>query len=118
MASLDGTDQLPQLPAAPRSPVESLDEKAGGNALEKQLSLDSSLGQKLEAAKHEEDVVYVNGEPVIRTGLDVSRFLIDTRDDGDPALTFRSFVLGTVFAGLGAALCEVLLFLIYYRPAC
>src|SRR4051812_14436616 len=48
-----------------------------------------------------------NGEPVITTGKDVSYFAVDIRDDGDEALTFRSMVLGTVFAGLGAALCQV-----------
>ncbi|PCH44332.1 peptide transporter MTD1 [Wolfiporia cocos MD-104 SS10] len=32
------------------------------------------------------------------------------RDDKDPALTFRSLFLGTVFAGLGAALCQIYLF--------
>lgn len=53
------------------------------------------------------DTVFVNGEPVIRTGEDVSRYAVDVRDDGDPALTFRSIVLGTVFAGLSAALGQV-----------
>ena len=52
-------------------------------------------------------VVFLNGEPIITTGRDVSRFVVDIRDDGDDALTFRSFVLGTVLAGLGAALCQV-----------
>ncbi|OBZ73648.1 Oligopeptide transporter 1 [Grifola frondosa] len=56
------------------------------------------------------DVQYVNGEPVVTTGCDVSRFLVDTRDDGDPALTFHSLVLGTVFAGLGAALFQIYIF--------
>ena len=59
-----------------------------------------------------DDVRLVNGEPVITTGEDVSRFLLTTRDDGDPALTFRSIVLGTVFAGLGAAMCQVCLRLV------
>ncbi|CAA7257463.1 unnamed protein product [Cyclocybe aegerita] len=51
-----------------------------------------------------------NGEPVITSGKDVSYFAVDLRDDGDEALTFRSIVLGTVFAGLGAALCQIYLF--------
>ncbi|KAF8842459.1 OPT superfamily oligopeptide transporter [Paxillus ammoniavirescens] len=55
----------------------------------------------------DDEVVYVKGEPVITTGRDVSRFLVDVRDDGDQAVTFRSLFLGTVFAGLGAALCEI-----------
>jgi OPT oligopeptide transporter protein len=54
-----------------------------------------------------ESVALLNGEPAVTTGKDVSRFVVDVRDDGDDALTFRSFVLGTVLAGLGAALCQV-----------
>jgi hypothetical protein len=50
---------------------------------------------------------YRNGVQVIQTGRDVSRFVVDIRDDGDEALTFRSIFLGTVFAGMGAALCQV-----------
>jgi len=56
---------------------------------------------------NDDDVAYVKGEPVITSGSDVSRFLVDVRDDGDPALTFRSLCIGTVFACLGAALCQV-----------
>ena len=48
-----------------------------------------------------------NGEPVITTGHDVSRFVVDIRDDEDNALTFRSMFLGTIFAGMGAALSQV-----------
>ncbi|PSR90579.1 hypothetical protein PHLCEN_2v4872 [Hermanssonia centrifuga] len=69
-----------------------------------------SSRDSLDDATDRDEVVLVKGEPVITTGRDVSRFLLDTRDDGDPALTFRSAVLGTVFAGLGAALCQIYLF--------
>ena len=67
----------------------------------------SEKSSQLESSLEDDEVSYVNGEPVITTGRDVSRFLVDVRDDGDPALTFRSFVLGTVFAGLGASLVQV-----------
>jgi len=50
---------------------------------------------------------YRNGVPVIKTGLDVSRFVVDIRDDGDEALTFRSILLGTAFGCMGAALYQV-----------
>lgn len=56
---------------------------------------------------YQRQIEYVDGEPVITTGEDVSNFVIDDRDDGDEALTFRSFVLGTIIAGLGAALSQV-----------
>ena len=53
---------------------------------------------------------YVDGEPVIKSGGDVSKFLVDLRDDQDPPFTFRSVVLGTVIGGLGAALYQVCYF--------
>jgi hypothetical protein len=52
----------------------------------------------------EDDLTLVNGEPVIVSGRDVSRFVVDLRDDEDPALTFRSMFLGTLFAGKSSAL--------------
>jgi len=55
----------------------------------------------------EEKHLYHDGEPVITTGKDVSYFAVDLRDDGDQALTFRSIFLGTMFAGMGAALVQV-----------
>ena len=51
-----------------------------------------------------------NGEPVITTGNDVSRFVVDIRDDEDHALTFRSMFLGTIIAGMSAALSQVAFF--------
>ena len=60
-----------------------------------------------ECLNGEADVVRIKGEPVIRTGRDVSHFLVDLRDDGDPALTFRSLVIGTLFACVRAANSQV-----------
>ena len=60
-----------------------------------------------ERPNDEANVVRLQGEPVIRTGMDVSRFLVDLRDDGDPALTFRSLVIGTLFACARAVNSEV-----------
>lgn len=112
MATHDGVEQLPQLAAAPPSSANSIDEKADARPAEKHTSSDSSLEHsKLESAPpyydDDDQVQYVNGEPVISSGKDVSRFLVDPRDDGDPAITFRSLFIGTIFAGLGAALCQV-----------
>ena len=57
--------------------------------------------------KDDSKAIVHNGEPVITTGHDVSRFVVDIRDDEDSALTFRSMFLGTIFAGMGAALTQV-----------
>lgn len=55
----------------------------------------------------DEQPLYHHGEPIITTGKDVSYLAVDLRDDKDQALTFRSIFLGTIFAGLGAALVQV-----------
>ncbi|TFK71693.1 oligopeptide transporter [Pluteus cervinus] len=68
------------------------------------------VNEKLADVDDDSEVEMKDGEPIIRTGRDVSRFLVDIRDDGDQALTFRSMVLGTLFAGLGAALGQVYIF--------
>jgi len=75
--------------------------------------------EKTETYMHALEVAepeYRNGVQVIQTGLDVSRFVVDVRDDGDEALTFRSIFLGTVFAGMGAALCQASTPITYYYP--
>lgn len=88
-------------PPSPGGAVSHIKRKEGSEKCYPDLDEDES---------NEDDVVYVKGEPVITTGNDVSRFLVDVRDDGDPALTFRSLFIGTVFACLGATLCQIYLF--------
>ncbi|KAL0960200.1 hypothetical protein HGRIS_011834 [Hohenbuehelia grisea] len=110
-------DALPALAAGQAPDVsrqESFDEKKSIRnsdnvdiAGEKEDYLDSEKNSQLQ---DDDDVVRLNGEPVITTGKDVSRFAVDIRDDGDQALTFRSLFLGTLFAGMGAALCQIYLF--------
>lgn len=56
------------------------------------------------------EVELVNGEPVIRNGNDVSRFIVSTRDDGDDALTFRSIVLGTIFTAFSSTITIIYIF--------
>ncbi|KAH9002452.1 oligopeptide transporter [Lactarius hatsudake] len=58
----------------------------------------------------EDEKSLFNGEPVITSGRDVSRYLVDLRDDEDPPFTFRSIVLGTLIGGLGAALYQIYIF--------
>ncbi|KAJ1310044.1 hypothetical protein OPQ81_006797 [Rhizoctonia solani] len=72
-----------------------------------------SLDEKLPSSDNDgylDDVKLVNGQPVIETGAHVSNFAVDVRDDGDPSLTWRSFWVGTVVAGLGAALSQIYIF--------
>ncbi|KAI1092316.1 OPT peptide transporter Mtd1 [Rostrohypoxylon terebratum] len=54
--------------------------------------------------QQDNETLYVKGHPVIRNGADVSKYLVSVRDDGDPALTFRSIVLGTVFTALSSVI--------------
>lgn len=39
-----------------------------------------------------------------RIGADVSKYIVSVRDDGDPALTFRSIVLGSAFTALSSVI--------------
>ncbi|KZV61284.1 OPT superfamily oligopeptide transporter [Peniophora sp. CONT] len=103
MSDADGKDKelLSQLPE--------LDEKkssSDSDVLGKESKLDSERASFIENDALGE-VRYVNGEPVVQDGKDVSRFVIDLRDDGDEAFTFRGLVLGTIFGGLGAALYQI-----------
>jgi hypothetical protein len=50
---------------------------------------------------------YVEDDFVIRSGADASKHLLSLRDDGDPVLTFRSFLLGTAFACFQAAMNQI-----------
>lgn len=92
------------IPGLPSSPYDSsIHEKSKGPASIETTLEKGSLGSSVD----HEDVVMLNGEPVVTSGRDVSRFVVDIRDDGEDALTFRSICMGTVFAGLGAALRQV-----------
>ncbi|KAF8464965.1 oligopeptide transporter [Russula ochroleuca] len=100
MAELQGT--LPTLPPSSNDP--SSDDISGDT--EPSINLDKpSSFEDADEKPH-----YVNGEPVINGGRDVSRYLVDLRDDQDPPITFRSVVLGTVIGGLGAALYQIYIF--------
>ena len=78
-------------------PMIDVDEKE----LQRSIQADDS------SLEDDSQLVLHDGEPVITTGHDVSRFVVDIRDDEDTALTFRSIFLGTIFAGMSAALSQV-----------
>jgi len=105
----DGVDEV-QSPISPisKSSVDNDGDETmkldhDGNINIEKLGSEGSIGKTVD----DEEVQRFNGEPVITNGRDVSRYVVDLRDDGDPALTLRSLTLGTVFAELGAALCQV-----------
>lgn len=97
------SDRLVGLPKREQPEEKTFDKKSASSV----EVLDEKVTPLDEKYLDADDVVLLNGEPVVTTGYDVSRFVVDLRDDGDAALTFRSLFLGTVFAGLGAALCQV-----------
>jgi len=48
-----------------------------------------------------------NGDVVIVTGADAATYLLPMRDDGDPALTFRSLVLASGLACFQAVMNQI-----------
>lgn len=61
--------------------------------------------QHLAAGDRKEQIL--PDEPVIRTGRDVSLYLVRFDDTGDPSLTLRSFVLGNFFLVVSSAVAYV-----------
>ena len=95
------TDTLPRLPALD----EKLEKRTSDEIVHEKDSPSSPDSEKVSYVAEDDalgDALYVNGEPVVQGGMDVSRFVVDLRDDGDEPLTFRALVLGTIFGGLGA----------------
>jgi hypothetical protein len=97
-------DKLPTLSSLPDK--HALDEKCLDSSADEEASLDQDGSNKSQDGKS----IYINGAPVITGGKDVSKYLVDLRDDGDPPVTFRSILLGTIVGGLGAALYQVCIF--------
>ncbi|KAH8894602.1 peptide transporter MTD1 [Thozetella sp. PMI_491] len=92
-----------EAPGSPNTAVTDTTTSSSVRASEK-----ASLGD----SQPEDDAEYVKGHAVIRNGVDVSRFLVSTRDDGDPALTFRSIFLGTILT----AFASVVTMLYVFKP--
>lgn len=53
--------------------------------------------------------IILDSDPPLQ-GADVAKFLVSTRDDGDPAITFRSLVLGTIFTALSSTITMIYMF--------
>lgn len=98
-------------PSLSHEPISTSDEVSGDEKVASPLDKSSS---NLEVA--DEKTQYVNGEPVITSGRDVPRFIVDLRDDQDPPFTFRSVVLGTLIGGLGAAFDQVCHVQYFHKP--
>jgi hypothetical protein len=98
-------DALPSLDRTLNIPISEKKQESLDDLQQKHEELSSPESEHY--GEDSEKVQFLKGEPVINSGLDVSKFIVDLRDDGGEALTFRSLVLGTVMAGLGAALVQV-----------
>lgn len=44
---------------------------------------------------------------IIKSGADAAQYMLSDRDDGDPAITVRSMVLGTAFAAFYASISQI-----------
>lgn len=54
-----------------------------------------------------QDADDIDENAIIVTGADAARWLLPMRDDGDPALTFRSIFLATVLAGFQSTMNQI-----------
>lgn len=60
----------------------------------------------------EADAKLVRGAVVIKDGNDIARYVVSTQDDHDPALTFRSFIIGSGLTALAACINQIY----FYKP--
>lgn len=77
------------------------------DALSNDLAVPAS---KADALTGTTEVELVKGQPVIRNGMDVSRFIVSIRDDDDPAVTFRGMLLGTAFTAFASIISMLYVF--------
>lgn len=73
---------------------------------------DFNIGEKVTPTRSRDELFYDpadddSDDHIIRTGEDVSNYLMSLRDDGDPSLTVRSFIIGTIMAALSAAVTQI-----------
>lgn len=74
-------------------------------------SKDSDLGGKVTPARSADDFYDPadddSDDHIIRTGADVSNYLMSLRDDGDPSLTVRGVVIGTIMTVFSSAVNQI-----------
>lgn len=71
-------------------------------------SKESNIGEKVTPVRCKDELFYDPADDdfddhIIRTGEDVSNYLMSLRDDGDASLTVRSFIIGTIMAVFSSA---------------
>ncbi|WVQ69093.1 uncharacterized protein L199_007306 [Kwoniella botswanensis] len=90
--------------------------------VQRELSLEDSPDDKSENDKDlkldeaelraQDERELQGGQVVIRDGNDVARYVVSTQDDGDAALTLRSFVIGSGLTALAACINQIY----FYKP--
>lgn len=108
--SLNKEDALSSSGASHSPPSLSKGEKgapAVPDALSNDLAVPVSAADTLTGTT---EVELVKGQPVIRNGMDVSRFIVSIRDDDDPAVTFRGMLLGTAFTAFASIISMLYVF--------
>jgi hypothetical protein len=58
------------------------------------------------------DAKLVKGSVVVRDGNDIAQYVVSLQDDHDPALTFRSFIIGSGLTALAACINQIY----FYKP--
>jgi hypothetical protein len=53
------------------------------------------------------DLDFDDPDKIIKSGADAAQYMLSDRDDGDPAVTVRSMVIGTAFAAFYASISQI-----------
>lgn len=97
---------LPKISELP-PPVYAAEEPVTINEKPAHLSRHSNSSDLPEKEDVKSDIDTGSQDVIIRTGADAANHLLSVRDDGDPSLTVRSMVLGTLVAAFQASLNQI-----------
>lgn len=100
---LSGDQPLPSIAPAKDITTMNVDDDTSNQGL-------TSKGGK--TGVDEADTELVRGAVIIKDGNDVARYVVSTQDDRDPALTFRSFIIGSGLTALAACINQIY----FYKP--
>lgn len=111
MSAITPVDELSQLPVLTSHDDSPISEKppsfSSDDEKKEKVEVSEPAPVPVNAEYEGEDVVPNKGERVIRSGKDVSAYLISDRDDGDACFTFRSVTLGFLGSAFQASLSQI-----------
>lgn len=103
--------ELAILPDVSISAAEDLGEKdvqyGSSDSQDGKETLPELTGNEVKPQSSNLDLDLDDPDKIIKSGADAAQYMLSDRDDGDPAITVRSMVIGTAFAAFYASISQI-----------